>query len=91
MPYIDGKKRAALNPRFGERFPCEPGELNWVLAEIVDRYMHMHDIDYERINEVIGVLECLKLEIYRRIAGPYEDKKKSLNGEVFTSANTQSV
>jgi len=87
MPYIEAKKRAKLNPRFGERFPCEAGELNWVLAEIIDRYIGMHSMDYERINEVIGVLECLKLEVYRRIAAPYEDNKKNINGEVFTNVS----
>jgi hypothetical protein len=35
-------------------------------------------------DEVVGVLECAKLEIYRRIAAPYEDKKIVENGDVYT-------
>ena len=31
-----------------------------------------------------GVLECCKLELYRLIAGPYEDKKLDENGPAYT-------
>ena len=34
--------------------------------------------------KVIGALECAKLELYRRIAAPYEDTKIQENGEVYT-------
>ena len=33
--------------------------------------------------EVLGVLECVKLELYRRVAAPYEDKKCQENGDVY--------
>jgi len=36
-----------------------------------------------QINEVIGVLECAKLELYRRVAAPYEERKRIENGEVY--------
>jgi hypothetical protein len=29
---------------------------------------------YHHINTAIGALECAKLELYRRVAAPYEDK-----------------
>jgi len=38
---------------------------------------------YSKINEMIGMLECCKLELYRRVAGPYEDIKTSQNGDVY--------
>ena len=38
--------------------------------------------NYADINSAIGVLECAKLELYRRQAAPYEDKKIEENGEV---------
>jgi len=28
-------------------------------------------------------LECSKMELYRRIAAPYEDDKSRLNGDVY--------
>lgn len=39
--------------------------------------------NYKDYNEVIGVLECVKQELYRRLIAPYEDKKKDENGDVF--------
>lgn len=39
--------------------------------------------DYDRINEAIGMLECCKLELYRRLAAPYEDTKIEQNGDVL--------
>jgi len=38
---------------------------------------------YKTINECIGLLECCKLEMYRRLAAPYEDNKVIENGDVY--------
>jgi len=40
-------------------------------------------LKYSNLNELIGVLECAKLELYRRVAAPYEDEKALINGDVF--------
>jgi hypothetical protein len=40
-------------------------------------------MSYQNINELIGVLECAKLELYRRVASPYEDEKIQSNGDVY--------
>ena len=37
---------------------------------------------YKWINRIIGVLECVKLEFYRRLAGPYEDGAISKSGDL---------
>lgn len=37
---------------------------------------------YHDLNELIGMLECLKLEYYRKRVGPYEDLKETENGPV---------
>ena len=37
---------------------------------------------YSKINAIIGILECIKLELYRRVAAPYEDVKAAENGDV---------
>jgi len=53
----------------------------------VDAYLAQKGpIRYANINEVIGVLECAKLELYRRIAVPYEDVKKEQSGDVYNIA-----
>ncbi len=38
---------------------------------------------YSKINSLIGVLECAKLELYRRVAAPYENDKIDENGDVY--------
>ena len=43
----------------------------------------VESLSYAEINRIIGALECAKLEIYRRLAVPYEDEKIILNGDVF--------
>lgn len=83
MPYISEARRQELHP-FAVPDLDLPGELNYVLSVIVNNYIEDHGLSYGTINEVIGVLECAKLELYRRIAAPYEDKKREENGEVYT-------
>ena len=39
---------------------------------------------YSVINEAVGAIESAKMEFYRRVAAPYEDKKAIANGEVYT-------
>lgn len=87
MPYIEHRPRAelrALEPRVGDRVPSTAGELNYVLAKHVDLYLSRVKRGYAAFNEVVGVLECLKLEVYRRLVAPYEDEKCEANGDVFS-------
>jgi hypothetical protein len=83
MPYINQGVRASLE---SGRKPLLPGELNYVISKEIDGYITRKGLGYAAINDVIGVLECLKLEVYRRIAAGYEDEKSRLNGEVFLNA-----
>lgn len=83
MPYITRDRRSALAD--GEA-PQNAGELNYLVTKLVDSYLvNQGGIRYARINEVIGVLECAKLEAYRRIAAPYEDTKIGESGDVYDS------
>lgn len=59
-----------------------PGDVNYVITQIVDDYLGPVP-NYAEINAVIGALECAKLELYRRVAVPYEDKKITENGDVY--------
>jgi hypothetical protein len=38
---------------------------------------------YADMARVLGCLESVKLEFYRRFAAPYEDKKAAENGDVY--------
>lgn len=42
-------------------------------------------LSYSNINDVIGILECIKQEFYIDVARPYEDEKKKENGPVVIS------
>ena len=84
MPYISQQRREVLADRLVGHRIKGAGELNFVLTGIVNQYIHDHGgLSYSAINEVVGVLECAKLEAYRRVAVPYEDDKCAENGDVY--------
>lgn len=88
MPYIPKTNRTKLID--GKVIPASAGELNFLITYLCNEYMR-DDLCYDSINEVIGVLECCKQELYRRIAGPYEDIKCKENGDVYESSNKGST
>ena len=81
MPYIRQFARSVLATG---GTPDTSGALNYCITKLVDDYLQRAGLNYASINEVIGVLECAKLELYRRIAAPYEDVKREQNGDVYT-------
>lgn len=58
------------------------GEINYSISVIIHEYLKRKGLNYSNVNELIGVLECAKLELYRVIAAPYEDIKIEENGYV---------
>jgi len=58
-----------------------PGTLNYIITRLCDFWLG--GANYEKYNMVIGVLECVKQELYRRQVAPYEDKKWQQNGDVY--------
>ena len=80
MPYIKKEDRIKLNKSNISNNSCE---LNFQITMLINSYLERKGISYTNLNEVIGVLECAKLEIYRRLAAKYEDKKISENGDVY--------
>ena len=84
MPYIkkhdreNGQKLRSI----GEG--CKSaGELNFSITSLVHGFINNGGVNYSTINEAVGALECAKLELYRRVAVPYEDGKISENGDVY--------
>jgi hypothetical protein len=83
MPYIDQSARTRLDN--GAR-PETAGELNYAITRLVDQYLSdKGGVRYAHLNEVVGALECAKLELYRRLAAPYEDEKMREAGDVYAS------
>ncbi len=82
MPYISQKRREELSPNINT--PTTAGELNFMLTNIIKKYLQDRGgIGYNTLNSIIGVLSCMQLELYRRLAAPYEDSKIIENGDVF--------
>ena len=89
MPYIkkeDQKKFTDLLKQVDEFFKdndLSPGELNYFLSRILilyyKNYSKYNGLSYALLNSIIGVIENVKLEFYRRVITPYEDKKKKNN------------
>ena len=85
MPYIDPEDRAELDPFIDYLIDqidySNIGELNYIISRLCDAMLG--EVRYSKINSLIGVLECAKLELYRRVAAPYEDDKIDENGDVY--------
>ncbi len=98
MPYIKPEKRAELSfltIQMKKIMPAvsTPGDLNYLITELCLAYTaankkgDSYSPNYALINEVIGAMECAKLEFYRRLAAPYEDVKIAENGDVYPTRN----
>ena len=80
MPYI---KPAARDRLWHTHAPASCGELNFSFCQLASNYILHHRQSYQNSNDIIGVLEGAKLEIYRRLVVKLEDKKCETNGDVF--------
>lgn len=85
MPYIAKDKRQEF-VKFVEsmkdvNMTCA-GDLNYLVTMLTHRYLNQEPESYARYNDVVGVLEGAKLELYRRHVAEYEDEKVKENGDV---------
>jgi len=58
------------------------GFLNYFISRLAHVLIVKRGLRYHTCNDVIGVLECVKQELYRTVIAPYEDEKRSENGPV---------
>ena len=95
MPYINKENRENLDKSIDELIDNVivdelehasglPGILNYTITRLVlGTYEKTYEkLRYAHINNIIGILECAKLEMYRRVAGPYEDIVSIKNGDL---------
>jgi len=84
MPYIKPSRRIVLNELIETLSDHinSAGEFNYAITRLVHDMVERMGLNYATINEVIGVLECVKLELYRMVAAPYENKKREANGHI---------
>ncbi len=93
MPYIEEwpngsiegeNRRRELNPYvYGVPNPETPGEMNYMITMIIINYLFDKGPTYTTYNMIMGVLESVKQEFYRRVVVPYEDQKIKENGDVY--------
>lgn len=79
MPYIKQKDRNELDEW---EIPKSAGDLNYVIHLELERYLIEKGESYQTYNDMIGALECAKLELYRRRISKYEAKKVEENGDI---------
>jgi glycyl-tRNA synthetase beta subunit len=86
MPYIKKERRKALyndsTKDYNDKISTA-GELNFFITERLIEYVEHKGLSYQTINDVVGALDGAKFEFYRRVAVPYENKKKKENGDVY--------
>ncbi len=89
MPYIKPDDRQhyedAINlivNRLAQRdFPA--GDINYVITMIIKGAVrHFGKVSYAYLNNLMGVLECVKQEFYRRDVVKYEEEKIIENGDL---------
>lgn len=87
MPYIKEKDRGQYNgyirniTNIINRLPKpnKSGHLNYIITKIL---LGTEPKRYNDYNTLIGVLECAKLELYRRQIAKYEEEKIVENGDI---------
>jgi hypothetical protein len=84
MPYIEPSKRFDFDIAI-----ASPGQLNFAITKLIWLYICKNGMSYTSLNTAIGVLECAKLEMYRRVAAPYEDDMCSKNGDVYSERGVE--
>ena len=80
MPYIKNRERL---DKILDLVPdsLSGGEINYFITKLLLK--NLREINYAGIVYILGILESVKLEFYRRLATPYEDKKKDEAGDVY--------
>ena len=95
MPYIKKELRKEIDNEINnlvsglknlieDNSSIRAGVLNYTITKLIDGlYGPLEKAGYKDYNEAIGMLECCKLEFYRKAAAPYEDLKLRENGAVL--------
>lgn len=85
MPYIKQEDRVKFDGLLDEvrsrTINASAGELNYFISSLIWSIFE-NNKSYSKANELIGVLECVKQEFYRRQLSPYEDQCIDKNGDL---------
>ena len=93
MPYIVKSKRDLLDSTIEQLHKLlvdleldDPqnnfeGAMNYTITKLIT--MCYTTPSYREVNDVVGLLECVKQEYYRKVAANYENQKEFENGPVY--------
>ena len=79
MPYIKQEERDKLD---NGDIPKNAGQLNYCIHDLLEQYLYANGENYQTYNDMIGVLEAVKMELYRRRVAHYEAFKIHENGDI---------
>lgn len=88
MPYIPKEDRIKYNKGLLEilhqleQNKWHPGHFNYIVSVLLNRWFE-YEGNYRTVNEILGVLDCIGKEFYRKKAVPYEENKEKENGRVY--------
>ena len=83
MPYIKPSARDKVDKQIEALFKSSDGsmgQLNYIITKLL---LLGEPASYDDFNSLVGVLECAKMEFYRRKVALYEASKKEENGDVY--------
>lgn len=82
MPYIklEARERIGCVP-IVQLTGLAPGELTYALYSLCANQVPLQ-YTYADLASILGCLEACKLELYRRVVTPYENKKIEANGDI---------
>ena len=85
MPYISKESKDKFQKAL-QNLPTfeNSGELNYFISSVLNMHIVAKGLNYENINNVVGVLSCVKSEFYHRVATPYEIQKMKENGDIYS-------
>jgi hypothetical protein len=73
--FLEKEKKGAQNADID-------GILNYTISKMLIE-VYSKKPSYSNYNRMMGVIECVKQELYRRVVAPYEDKKIKENGDII--------
>jgi hypothetical protein len=94
MPYIPQIRREKINSKLQELILAIKqlddkelrdldGDLNYSITKLILGVLELEEKPkYTKFNTAIGILESVKLELYRRFVAPYENEKILENGDI---------
>ncbi len=84
MPYIEGVMKNEMQDSIDElsTFILTKGDLNYVICELVGRFILDDDLTYTKMSEKIDAVHDAEAELRRRILVPYEELKIDQHGDV---------